>query len=179
MPHYQPACEAQSSDLLTLEPRIDQTSAQSFEVLGIPSNQREPMSRGRSSKERIHLRSGERPKLSTDSHLRRRPFGLLCKLNSYTQVAAGVLQRRLRPNQILTIIDASGCIADTPAWLLSIVAFQSSARPGRARGQACGAFTRLTAVEGQCKRRRDAMRAAEEGGNVEHWRFVRERSRCT
>jgi hypothetical protein len=41
-------------DLPTLEPRIDQTSAQSFEVLGIPGNQREPMSRGRSSKERIH-----------------------------------------------------------------------------------------------------------------------------
>ena len=39
----------------TLEPRIDQTSAQSFEVNRIPRNQREPMGRGRSSKERIQL----------------------------------------------------------------------------------------------------------------------------
>ena len=41
-------------NLPTLEPRIDQTSAQSFEVLGIPGDQREPMSPGRSRKERIH-----------------------------------------------------------------------------------------------------------------------------
>jgi hypothetical protein len=40
--------------LPTLEPRIDQTSAQFFEVFGIPRDQREPMSLGRSSKERIH-----------------------------------------------------------------------------------------------------------------------------
>ena len=47
-------CEGQSSDLPTLEPRIDQSGAQAFEVLGILGNQREPMSPGRSSKERIH-----------------------------------------------------------------------------------------------------------------------------